>query len=355
MKKVVIVLCIVTILAVFGASGFYVWGLTPKSTDTKEVTFVIEPGTSKTTVAKNLEMAGLIHNKYVLDVYFYFVESNIQAGEYILSPSMSPEEMIHKFEIGDVKINTISVTFIEGKRITDYANAVSEKLKMTKEEFLNTAGDLEYLQELVSSNRFWFLSDSILSNQLYYPLEGYLYPDTYEFLENASPKDVIEALLNQTAKKLEPYKEAVINSNHSIHEILTMASIVEKEANSEQDRKNAAQVFYSRLNSNMSLGSDVTAFYGARKEMGKDAETYDVLYNVNPYNTRLTDGSMNGKLPIGPIANPSITSIEAALNPSSTNYYYFVANVCTGEVFFQEDYTEFISKVRELQNICSAN
>ena len=89
--------------------------------------------------------------------------------------------------------------------------------------------------------------------------------------------------------------------------------------------------------------------------MGKDAETWEVLNHQNPYNTRLQDGSMNGKLPIGAVSNPSIESILAALRPRNTDYYYFVANVCTGEVFFQNTSAEFAQKCEELRRICSSN
>ena len=126
--------------------------------------------------------------------------------------------------------------------------------------------------------------------------------------------------------------------------------IKEKEANTDTDRRMASQVFYKRLSENWSLGSDVTAFYGAKKEMGKDSETWEVLNDNNPYNTRLTNGSMNGKLPIGPICSPSLSSIVAALYPTDTNYYYFIANTCTGEVTFLETADDFYAKAVELSN-----
>jgi len=354
MKKGIIICCVLFLILLVSASGFYIWGLGSKEKNMKLVNFIIEPGQSKTTIASNLENAGLIRSKYALDLYLFFTTPNIQAGEYELSPSMKPEEMIKKFKNGDIKIKNVTVTLIEGKRLKDYAETLGNNFSFTKEEFINAANDKTYLQELISNGSYWFLTNTILNENIYYPLEGYLYPDTYEFLETATPTEIIETLLNHTLKKLEPYKEEIVASGKSVHDILTMASIVEKEANTKSDREKASQVFYSRLLSNMSLGSDVTAYYGVQKEMN-DFLTSNDLYDQNLYNTRLTDGTMNGKLPIGPICNSDITSIEAALRPSNTNYYYFVANVCTGEVFFQENYQEFIEKNRELQSICSAN
>lgn len=354
-KKILFIVLIIIILLVCLIGAFYVWGMGAVSKEGETKTFVIEPGTSKSTVVKNLESAGLIRNQYPVLAYLFFSGGNIQAGEYELSTSMTPVEMLNKFIVGDVLIHSAEVTFVEGKRITDYASVLAETLDFPAQEFLNQVNDREFLEELVSSGDYWFLTDEILNEELYYPLEGYLYPDTYEFLETATPKEVIKTLLNHTLTVLEPYKEQIESSDYTFHEILTLASMVEKEANSESDRKTVAQVFWTRLHENWSLGSDVTTYYGANKEIGVDELTWDELNDSNPYNTRLTDGSMNGKLPIGPICNPNIVSILATLNPSDTNYYYFVANVCTGEVFFQTTSQEFYQKNLELSNSCAAN
>ncbi len=355
MKKVLIVIFLIILFGFMGCAGFYVWGIHPKDDEQRDIVFVVSPGTSKTVIAKNLEKAGVIRSEYALDMYLFFHKITIQAGEYELSPHMSVEEILNKFAKGDVRLQSNTVTFVEGKRLVDYAALLEEKFSFTKEDFIQVANDREYLKALIDKGDYWFLKEDILNETIYYPLEGYLYPNTYEFLENVSAKEVIETLLSETLKKITPLKSQIEQSGKSVHEILTMASIIEKEAVFDEDRKKVAQVFYSRLEKNMSLGSDVTAFYGAKREMGTDAETWDVLNDNNPYNTRLTDGTMNGKLPIGPIANPSMTSIEASINKADTNYLYFVANVCTKEVFFQENYEEFIRKVRELQASCSLN
>ncbi len=354
MKKIIWGILSVFFICLVLVVGFYFWGIGKKEQEQHLVTFVIEPGTTKTTIAKNLETAGLIRSQYALDMYLFFTGGNIQAGEYELSANMTPIEMIKKFIQGDIKINTVTVTLVEGKRLTDYAKVFEENLSFTKTDFLNTIKDKEYLTSLISSGKYWFLTDEILDEEIYYPLEGYLYPDTYEFLEDADEKTVIETILNHTLSKLEPYHSSILASGKSPHEILTMASIVEKEANTLEDREKASQVFYKRLELNMSLGSDVTAYYGVEKDMDKSL-TWEELNDPNPYNTRLTDGRMNGKLPIGPIANPSSISIEAAIHPSNTNYLYFVANVCTGEVFFQENINDFYAKGQELQKVCDAN
>lgn len=355
MKKVLIILFVIVILAGVGAVGWYNYEMSPKSDDDRIIAFTVEAGSTKKMVAKQLEDAGLIKSAYAVYVYLFLnPEISIQAGDYEVSSSLRPEEIFAKFQDGDVKIVTETITFIEGKRIEDYAKVVSDVFDITSEEFLNKVNDREWIKELIDSKDYWFLTDAVLNEELYYPLEGYLYPDTYEFKENVTSEEIIKTLLNQTGRKLEPYKEQIMNHSYSVHNLLTMASIIEKEANHKEDRSKASQVFWKRLNDGWPLGSDVTTYYGVKKVMGDDL-TYMDLESHNPYNTRLTDGSMDGKLPIGPICNSDISSVEATLNPSDTNYYYFVANVCTGEVFFAETNQEFLQKVYELQRVCELN
>ncbi len=354
MKKLLIISCVILILFIGCVAGFYVWGIGAKNTSEELVSFVIESGTTKMVVAKNLENAGLIRSQYALDIYLFFEKANIQAGEYELSANMTPLQMLEKFVNGDVKIKSVTVTLLEGQRITDYAETLAKNFDFTKQEFLNQVNNVDYLNELLTKEDYWFLTSDILNTGLYYPLEGYLFPDTYEFLETATPKEIIETLLDHTNTKLTPLKETFESSSKSVHEILTLASIVENEAITTEDREKASQVFYKRMEIGMPLQSDITSYYGARKELGSELTSSD-LNNRNPYNTRLTDGTMNGKLPIGPVSNPSLDAITAALSPTNTNYIYFVANVCTGEVFFFETWQEFYNKVIELQGVCDKN
>ncbi len=347
MKKIIIIIAVILSLIIIGGISFYFWGIGPKSQNTENQIFTIEPGTSKTLIAKNLAKEGLIRSEFALDAFLFFHKYTIQAGDYELNKAMSVKEMLDKFAKGDVKINSSKITIIPGERLIDFAKTLSDNLEFGQQEFLNTISDKEFLATLIE--KYWFLTSDILNDEIYYPLEGYILPDTYEFLNNLSPKEVVTSLLDNTSLTLEPLKEQITNNSYTIHELLTMASILEKEANTLDERKTASQVFYTRLNENWSLGSDVTAFYGAKKEMGKDSETWDVLNNDNPYNTRLTNGKMNGKLPIGPICSPSLISIQAAIEPSNTNYYYFVANTCTGELTFLTTATEFYAKTNELR------
>lgn len=353
MKKLGLILLGIIIIGIVGAIAFYNWGMSSVSDNSTTKLFVVKSGSSKKGIVKDLEKAGLIKSSLAVEAYLFMNKNiNLQAGEYELSEAMTPESILKKIADGDIKINTKTVTLIEGKRLEDYASTLAGVFEFSKQDFLDVVEDKDFIESQIEKH--WFITDEVLTEGIYHPLEGYLYPDTYEFKESVTAKEVAERLISRLEEQLEPYKEEIENSNYTFHELLSLASIVEKEAGSAEDREKAAQVFYSRMQDNWALGSDVTTYYGVKKDMGDTLTIYDILDN-NPYNTRLTDGTMNGKLPIGPICNVNITSIEATLRPAETNYYYFVANVCTGEVFFQETNTEFLSKVRELQSICAQN
>ena len=144
-------------------------------------------------------------------------------------------------------------------------------------------------------------------------------------------------MLDNTEKKLEAYKTKIEESNYSVHQILTIASIIENESMYDEDRSMVAQVIYKRLDVNMSLGMDVTTYYAVKKDLSEELTKSD-LASVNAYNTRNT--SFKG-LPVGPICNMGVKSIEAALNPSDTNYLYFYADIKTGKLYFAENNEEF--------------
>ena len=257
---------------------------------------------------------------------------------------MSFEEIMEKFNKGEVQDNSISVTFVEGKRITDYVKVINKNFGYSEEEILKVLSDKEYLNELIE--KYWFLTEDILNDKLYYALEGYLYPDTYAFKQDASIKDIVGKMLDGMSNKLANCKELIDKNKYSVHEILTMASIVELEGANSNDRYGVAGVFYNRLNSGMSLGSDVTTYYGARVNMADRDLWQAEIEAVNGYNTR--PASMAGKLPIGPICSPSIDSIKASLEPEEHDYLYFVADK-TGKTYFNHTYQEHINTINRLK------
>ena len=224
------------------------------------------------------------------------------------------------------------------------ANTISTHTTNTEDEVYNLLKDTEYLNSLI--NEYWFIDEKILNKGLYYSLEGYLYPNTYEYMnKDVSIKEIFKTLLDEMDKKLSPYKTDILSNKYSVHEILTLASIVELEGANSDDRAGIAGVFYNRLNSNMQLGSDVTTYYAAKIEMS-DRDLYQSEINdKNNYNTR--SSYLAGKLPIGPICNPSIKSIEAVLYPKTHDYYYFVADI-NKKTYFTKTYSEHLATRNDL-------
>lgn len=343
-KKMIIILGVI-ILLVGGLVSFFVFSLRPVSKDKKEVTFVIKANTSKIDIVKDLKKAGLIRSEIATLAYVFFnPNNNLQAGTYAIDKASSTTQIIKQITDGKIIdiVPTVQVTFVEGKTLKDYAKLISNNFDIDYDEFINTASDKDYLNSLIE--KYWFIDEDILNDDLYYPLEGYLTPDTYEFYQTATSKQIIEKMLNALEIKLAPLKTDIEKSKYNFHELLTIASIAEKEAINQKDREMVSEVIYKRLDLGMSLGMDVTTYYGVQKDM-KDVITYADLISKNAYNTR--NSEFKG-LPVGSICNPSLGSIKAALYPSDTDYVYFVADVDTGKVFFFNTYEEFYQKKIEL-------
>lgn len=334
MKKVLIGLGVTIFLVVIGVISWYLFNLTSVSKDNKEVSFTVTSGTSTKKIISDLYDAGLLRSKFASLVYAKLNKVTVQASTYTLKPSMTTKEIFAALKYGNKKENTLRLTFVEGMRITDYLEVIAKAYDWRVEDLASEINDKAFLQELIEE--FSFLDESILNDKIYYALEGYLYPDTYEFYKDATFKDIIKKMLKGLDNQL---KNLNLGNDYSVHEILTMASIVEKEAVNAEDRAKVAQVIYTRLAKNMNLGMDVTAYYGVKKSM-KEALTTQDLENVNPYNTRLL--SFLG-LPIGPICSPSLESIKAVLNPADTAYIYFYADIDTGNVYFTDSYNEFLT------------
>ncbi len=340
MRKIATIFLILGLL-LLGTFGFYQYEISPtdkKSTATYEV--VVKQGMSTSEIADLLKKKNLIRNSFFFKVYMKLNrKQTIKAATYDLKKSMDLDTIISLLEVGKAN-DDISITFKEGKTIKDYAKVLSTNTNISEEDFLAKMKDKTYLTSLINS--YWFLTDTILNDDIYYGLEGYLAPDTYNFKDkDVSIEEVVKTLLDQEEKNLEPYKNKA-----NIHDILTLASMAELEGVKEKDRKMIVGVFQNRLSKNMNLGSDVTTYYAFSEDMTKDL-TSEMFNTYNPYNTR--SSQMAGKLPVGPICNPSKSSIEASINPTSSDYYYFVADK-NGNVYYTKTSSEHSAKVKELKD-----
>ena len=340
-KKKILIIVIVSIVAIIALGiGLFFFNLRAIDKTNETVIFTINSGDSKDEIATNLKEANLIRSKYVALIYIFISgNTNIQAGNYELSRDMTTQEIITILANGDATFDerpTVRVTFKEGITLRNYMEILAENTNLSYDAIIEQINDPAYLETLIAD--YWFLTDEILNSDIYYGLEGYLYPETYEFYTDTTLDAAIRRMLNVTDINLSEIRAEIEASDYSVHEILTMAAIVEKEAVNDADRASVAQVIYTRLDRGMSLGMDVTTYYGVGKDMSEPLTTVDLNDN-NPYNTRVT--SFIG-LPVGPICNPSMSSINAVLNPSDTNYIYFFADIVTGNVYFTDNYDEFL-------------
>jgi len=345
--KIFIGLILLLVIIIFSILGFYNYNLqsVDKSDDTS-VVFTITPGTSTKQIAKNLMDASLIRNDKVLLVYLKLNNiSNMQASTYKLRRNMSLEEIVEVINKGKgYNPDEISITFKEGENIRNIAKVISENTENSYEDVLNKVNDNKYLDSLIE--QYWFLDKNIKSNKLYYSLEGFLAPDTYIFEnKNVKVEEIFSKMLDETDKVLTKYKKEIEKSDLSIYEILTLASIVEKEGKT-KDFNNIASVFINRLDKNMELGSCATAYYGVKKDFNEvGIATTDMINNKNNYNTYIIKG-----LSVGPIASISEEALLSVINPISTNYLYFLSDN-EGNTYFFKTYMEHQKKQAELKSL----
>lgn len=322
-RKVVaiVIMSIIIILAIGGISGYmYVKSaLEPVDPNNdKGVDIEVPLGSSTSSIAETLEEKGIIKNSMIFRFYIKFKnESGFQAGNYTFTKSMTFDEIIESLKSGRIiKEPVYRVTIPEGLTIEEIAAIYASELPITEEEFLEKVNDPDYLNQLIQT--YPILTEDILNPELRNPLEGYLFAATYDFYEEKPPVElIIKNMLDKSQAVIGQYLNGISEQELSIHEAVTMASIVEKEAVTEDQRKKIAGIFYNRLEVGMRLQTDPTVLYaiGGHKEKVLKTDT-EV---ESPFNTYHIDG-----LPIGPISNFSESALEASINPEETDYYYFL-------------------------------
>lgn len=344
---IIIVIISIIILVAIGALIWYFTSISPAGKNEEEIEITIPLGSGTSTIADILEENNLIKNKTAFKLYVKLNKvSDFQAGTYYLKQSMGLKEITQMLKTGIMHDpNQLNITYLEGKNFRWLAKTIAENTNNSEEDVISVLENDEYLDTLI--NKYWFLTDKIKDNNIYYSLEGYLFPDTYS-IENkdARVEDIFEKMLDRMEEILNEYKDEIEDSNYSVHEILTIASIIETESMSDEGRKDVSSVIYNRLNKKMAIQSDVTTYYSVKVDMGERDLYQRELDAYNPYNTR--GPNMEGKLPIGPISSVSKNSIEAALEPSNTGYLFFVADK-NGKLYFTRtvsEHNEIVSKLK---------
>lgn len=343
-RKIVSIVALVFLLIVliggFSAYSFINSALKPVDPDSnKEIAVEIPMGSGLSNISTILEEKGIIKDARVFKYYAKFKnESQFQAGNYALTKSMTLDEIIESLKTGKVyRTPLFTITVPEGLSLEQIAKVVEKSTSYTAEEFMAKVTDKAFI-DLMMEEYPELLTDAILGENIRYALEGYLYPATYPFFEEKPTLDeVIETMIESMNTLVTEYSSSIEEADMTVHEFVTFASLLEEEATAKTDRETIASVFFNRLKIDMPLQTDPTVLYALGAH--KDRVLYADLEVVNPYNTYKNKG-----LPPGPIAGPGKSSLEATINPSKTDYLYFLADK-EGINHFAKTYDEHLSNV----------
>ena len=289
-----------------------------KNADIVEIT--IEEGDTFSEVSKELKDSGLVSSRWLTNLTARLTgrQSELQIGSYEIKDGSSILSILRTLTTGSI-FESSRITIPEGYTISQIGGLVQSEFEISEENWSSVVGTES---SLISS--FNVLKDKPTSVDL----EGYLFPDTYEFSRGANSDDIAGEMISTLERRLE---ESGINlGDHDMHDVLTLASIIEREVQSEEDMALVADIFLKRLEIGMALQADSTVNYvTGKKTPAISLEDRDI---DSPYNTYLYPG-----LPPGPISNPGIAAINAVLNPESNSYYYFLTDV-EGTVYYSQTY-----------------
>jgi len=325
MKKVVSIIVIAFVVAVVW-TGYFAADVFLASQAGDEQMFVVGEGEGVNQVSNNLAAAGLITNQFNFETYVWLLrrESRLQAGEYRLNPAMSLRQLTNLITYGR-GTNEKKVTIIEGWNNREIA-------KYLAKELLARSSDddrRQFVEDFLAAARQPYPYEFLASKPADVDVEGYLFPDTYQFFITSQPADIITVLLENFDRKLTPELQEQINKQgKTIHEVVTLASIVEEEVATEQDRRLVADIFSRRLEIGMALQADSTVNYVTGGN--KPAVSGSDLQTDSPYNTYRYRG-----LPPGPISNPGLDTIIDVVNPLSNDYWFFLTTP-DGQVIYSK-------------------
>ena len=338
---VVMLVCIAVVVLAVTQIGRN-WLVPANANDTQIVEVEIPEGTPVSTMGDILEEQGLIRSSsaFSLLVRVQGAAANLQAGVHDLSPSMTMPEIVAALQEGAEEAGMLKVTVNEGLTVDQIAEVVADSTSYSAEDFLNLMTNQEFLAQLVQ--QYPILTDSYNNPNVRYVLEGYLFPATYDVAQGETLESLVTQMVDKTNEILSKYQADIDASSYSLQDIMSIASLVEKEGQTTEDRKLIAGVFYNRLEQGMPIQSDISVLYalGTHKEM----VTYDDLEVDSPYNLYTNAG-----LPPGPMNSPSEDAIAAALEPTDNDYLYFYANLKTGEVFYTDNYEQHQAWAQEYE------
>ncbi len=318
MKKQLLIILILCLAAASAAAGLLAWDLSryagsPVNPEAGEPRHVkIPPGAGFNEAAGIIEEAGLVESpvRFKILATLRKATTSIKAGEYRLSAKMTPDQIIKQLCQGRVFLHR--VTIAEGLNLYQVAQNMEEAGLCSRADFIREATDPKTAEKMGIAAQ---------------SLEGYLFPETYYFEKPVTGQKIIQTMTNRFKNVFDQeWKNRAEKMGFSVHEIVTLASIIEKETGNAEERETVASVFHNRIKKNMRLDSDPTVIYGIENFDGNLTRKH--LRTPTPYNTYTRKG-----LPPGPIANPGRASLKAALYPADTPYLYFVADSQTSHYF----------------------
>ncbi len=321
-------------IAGIGVFSYYRQQLKPAGSADEEVIVHVESGMGFQDIIDLLKSEDLIRDTTCARIYLRLNHiDTLQANTYELNKGMDVAEIMRVVSEGDFDyLAKTQMTVTEGLTIPEVAEIVAATCHSDAKTVMERWADPEYLRSLCE--QFWFLDETAIMHEgIMYPLEGYLFPETYTITDpDVTADDCTLMMLNQMETILDQYKDDIAKLNFSVHEFLSFASLVEREALFDEDRPMIAGVFHNRLASEMPLESDISVLY-ALQRTGIHV-TYDDLEVESLYNTYKYAG-----LPVGPISNVSEITIQSCINYSTHDYYYFYATQ-TGEVLYAKTIEE---------------
>lgn len=328
-----------------GAFFFYKNGLEPVSHVESEIQFEIKEGEGSSSIIARLKSEFLIKNELVAKLYMKSAGLHeFKVGKFVLDQSWSTETILAALNDPNNAISDqVMVTIPEGLWAKDIAVKVSESTNVSAEELLNLWKDEAFIDEMIA--RYEFLNEEIKNEAYPVAFEGYLYPETYFFFRETTARDVTIRLLDEFNTQYLGYKDQLIEKGTNISDLIKMASIVQFESGHAEDMKIIAGVFENRINQNYRLQSSVTVCY-ALYEYDNWTDCEENYMVESPYNTYVIDG-----LPIGPVCNPGLDAILAVLNPTATEYMYFIADVYGDKtVYYATTYEEHLANIEKYLN-----
>ena len=324
---------------------------------TEYVTVEIPSGSSAKEIGSILEKQGLIKSGQVFNYYTKFKSyANFQSGYYNLQKSMSLDSIAKELQKGGTDTpqppSVGKLTIPEGYTLDQIAQAVekssNKKVSISAKDFLAKAQDEAFITKMVAKYPKLLSGLPTKDKGVKYRLEGYLFPATYHYTADTTVESLIEQMLAAMDSNLSKYYDTLSSKNLTVNDVLSVASLVEKEGSTDEDRKNIASVFYNRLNQGMPLQSNIAILYAQGKLGQKTTLAEDAAIDTNidsAFNVYKNPGLMPG-----PVDSPSLSAIEATINPNKTDYLYFVANTETGTVYYATTYEEHAKNVEEHVN-----